>query len=633
VTLAGVVAICCASSRPAAAASPLRPGEGGSAADEVDLGRVTQAVVDLVFALARNTQETIFHFFETIELLDFETEIDRLVGDPRELNDSTAYKLSLLPFHIRYPIYQQLVGQMTRQDDLRSERIHNVTPDSVNIITLRLPSLADEDVTEEVRHSLLTHFSVREILDLGFFILAQQKFFPETDEGWMTLKRRIARGGAVAAAGALVMAASYNLGALGSSGGIRDFADDTVHLGYYASLRHMGLALRPYLRGGFTLGLPDLQLAAGLSEHLNPAPDDNSRALELALREGWLNRLAQASGWDAFFEAALAQVLDAPETYRGSRTSGRAGFFAMRDYIPGFRNLGLRSSVEAQTDFDRNLSLAVGLGLQHTPSGVTMVLQASRTPAPLQMGSGGFDTRGGIFFAGTMEPPTYSFIASMRTKARLFMDEWEILMGLDRRRAGWEQRLGLLGRRGLSAEQARAALAGMETAAVAREERMGRLAFRLAEYLESRRLAYSISRWGHATDELHGPLEPAVLAQAREQVFARLQALSGDLEKTPARLDRLHRRYDRVTAAMHELEELRRPSGALEAYRQEQVALERAWKRESEYAGERIEAYLLVREGARRILAAGHTGPPRNPDPVRPGVIRRVAALKTESLR
>jgi hypothetical protein len=636
-TLAGVAAFCCAAAGPCltptpALAQPPRGPGAGSGGDELDLGRVTNAVVEMMFSLVRNTQDTVFHFLETVELLDFETEIDRLVGDPRELNDSTAYKLSLLPFHIQYPIYQQLVDQMTRQDDLRSQRIYGVTPDSVNIITLRLQSLADDDVKDEVRSSLLHHFSVREIVDLGFFILAQQKFFPDTDEGWHVLKKRIARGGAAVAVGALLAGAAFNLGALGSSGTVDTFAHDRVHLGWYASIRRIGLEMRPQLRGGLTLGLPSLELAAGIIEHVRPDEGDYHRALELALREGWLNQIARASGWDAFFEAALSRVLSAPDGYETPLNLGRAGFFAMRDYIPGFKNFSLRGSIELQTDFERQLSTAVGLGFQHATSGLTTVLQASRTPVPYSMGSTGAETRGGIFFAGTMEPPTESFVATMRSSARLFMDEWEVVAGLDGSRAIWEQKLRLLGTRQLSAADARAALAGMGRAALAREERMGRVAALLADYLERRRLAYSISRWERCPDDLHGPLDPAVLAAAREQVFTRLADLSVDLAKAPARFERLHRRYERVLVAMHELEEVSGPSLALEGYRQELTALERAWRRESEQASLRIDAYLQVRDGARRILSAGSTTPPRNPDPLRPGVIHRVAALKTVSL-
>ena len=38
-----------------------------------------------------------FDFLETVELWDAEGEIDRLVGNPWELHDSTQYKLRLLP--------------------------------------------------------------------------------------------------------------------------------------------------------------------------------------------------------------------------------------------------------------------------------------------------------------------------------------------------------------------------------------------------------------------------------------------------------------------------------------------------------------------------------------------------------
>ena len=79
---------------------------------------------------------------ETLELFRFEAEIDRFVGKPRELNDTTSYKLSLLPFYVAYPIYQPLVAQMTRLDTVRANRIYTVTPNSVSLVDLRLRPVA-----------------------------------------------------------------------------------------------------------------------------------------------------------------------------------------------------------------------------------------------------------------------------------------------------------------------------------------------------------------------------------------------------------------------------------------------------------------------------------------------------------
>src|SRR5688572_10706061 len=119
----GCVSAAALSSTPAAAQE--RETVPGSS-DEVDLRKMAELVATFVSALIEKGHEKLFGFLETVDLFDAEAEIDRLVGSPWHLNDSTAYKLSLLPFHIRYPIYRQLVRQMTRQDDLRSRPIHLV---------------------------------------------------------------------------------------------------------------------------------------------------------------------------------------------------------------------------------------------------------------------------------------------------------------------------------------------------------------------------------------------------------------------------------------------------------------------------------------------------------------------------
>jgi hypothetical protein len=123
----------------------LRPAQaqgrnGGRESGDGELTRLVEAVIGLMYGAAERSHEKVLEFLETVELFDAGAEIDRLAGDPRELNDSTAYKLSLLPLHIRFPIYKQLVQQMTRQDDLRSRRIQNVKPDSVGLVVLRLDS-------------------------------------------------------------------------------------------------------------------------------------------------------------------------------------------------------------------------------------------------------------------------------------------------------------------------------------------------------------------------------------------------------------------------------------------------------------------------------------------------------------
>jgi hypothetical protein len=408
---------------------------------EDDLARLAEAVADLISRALEDTNESIFEFLETVELFDAEAEIDRFVGSPWELNDATAYKLSLLPFHVRYPIYRQLVRQMTRQDELRSRRIHNVSPDSVRIIALGLESLDqnimdyDPRVNEDVRESLTKHFAARELIDLGFFLLAQQAAFPQTDDGWRSLKHNIASGAPFLALGALAAGAAFDLGALSRS---RPFLKrDWVHLGWYAGFRRLGFAFHPQLRGGLTLRLPGLEMAAGLWEQIDPQPDQRTRAVELAMREGWLGKITRPGGWDVFFEAALREVLVSEPLYLGEDRTGRAGLFFKRHQMPSLGHVTLRASGEIESDFESALRFGASLGFEHERTGLTTVLQASRGPLLIEEQTLD-DTRGGIFVTWTVEPLSQSFVDGMRSRARLVMEEWEELRSLDRQRDEWE---------------------------------------------------------------------------------------------------------------------------------------------------------------------------------------------------
>jgi hypothetical protein len=192
-------------------------------------------------------------------------------------------------------------------------------------------------------------------------------------------------------------------------------AGGDVRLGWYAGVRRVGLAMRPELRGGLTAKVPGVEMAAGISQQVNAGGSEASRSLEVAMREGWLNRLVSPLGWDVFFEGAVRRVLEANTGYTGAKNSGRAGFFARREEVPGLPNVVLRGSAELQSDFSEQVYFGVGLGFEHSLTGLATVLQASRSPLKGPDGTM-VDTRGGIFLAGTMEPPTQMFVETMRTR-------------------------------------------------------------------------------------------------------------------------------------------------------------------------------------------------------------------------
>jgi hypothetical protein len=614
--VAGAFALLLASSiaRPAAAQT-VGPAGGQTAvstATEVDLARVFAALPAAFERIAARGYAELFRLLETLELFRFEAEIDRFVGRPRELNDTTSYKLSLLPFYIAYPIYQPLVAQMTRLDSVRANRIYTVTPGSVSLVDLRLtPVVTLEQFTglgrgDDVVRSMVTHFSAREISDLGVFLLSQYPFFPQTDDGWSRTKRRVARAAVPIALGALVTGAAFDAGALAYSAPFLRRGKE-LELRYYGQFRGLGIHWHPYLRGGVAARAYGFEAAAGFADQVNPTAAEPDRALEFALREGWLNQLVQPLGLDAFFEAAVKRSVGEPSGFVGDRTTARTGFFFKREQAPLLPALAMRGSLEAESNLDRRLHLIGALGLERPNSGITTVLQASLIPAV--PGSGlPDDARLNLFFVGSMEPLSKSFADDMIALARQVDEELAGLEGLDKRREDWEQALIARGTAGRTPQEQRAMLAEIEQILVERDERTGRLAAELADYLESRRRVYAILNRGRSADDLHGPLDARALLAASNRVLARLQTLSIELGRTLTPLTALR---DRIVGLRREIQELEAtdPAGARLALRRQSLATaEGEWETETE----RVRRYLTVRDqlhaaGVRILTAMGRS--------------------------
>jgi hypothetical protein len=576
--------------------------------NEVDLSRVFSAVPTAFERVAARGYAELFRLLENVELLRIESEIDRYVGKPRALHDSTQYKLSLLPYHIRYPIFRPLVDQMTRLDSVRSRRIYMVTPDSVTLVDLRIaPVLTLETFNglgagPEIQSSLLNHFSAREIADMSVFLLAQQPFFPETQADWDRTKRQIARAGIPIAIGALTTGAVFDAGALGHSGKIAE-RRDAWQLRYYGNFRGLGISLRPHLRAGLALEAFKLQASAGLADQVRPNSFEPDAAVEMALREGWLSQWGRMAGWDGFFEAAFRRSIKESAGFAGERARGRAGFFFKREQMPLLPSLTLRGSAEAETNFEERLHLVGALGFERPASGLTTVLQGSLVPAP-RASNLPDDARLNLFVVGTMEPISSSYVEDMNGLAHTAEEEWAGLLGLDRRREDWEKALLARGVANRTPEETRSMLAEMEQMLVEGEARLARLASVLADYVESRRRAYGIMNRPRSPDELHGPLDGTLLLAARGRILSRLSALSDELGTTLGNLESLRGRIALLKREITRLESTE-PAGSLVVARRRELAwLEREWDVEAERARHQLSARDQLHAEGRRILAA-----------------------------
>jgi len=541
-----------------------------------------------------NTRGRVFDFLETVELWDAEGEIDRLVGNPWELHDSTQYKLRLLPLRLTYPAYSRLVAQMTRLDDLRGLRIQNVSPDSVDNLAVTFDTLSADRRPEDFAGALLGQFSAREYADLGVYAMSHQPFFPRNDEDWRHLEHRLGQNKYAVVGGALALGAVFNAGAFSRSGGITSTADKQFALGWYGGIRSFGMRMQPQLRGGFTLRAPALEMAAGLWQRVNPSDTDRRTALEVAVREGWLSRLSRPSGWDAFFEAAFRRVLQAQPGYTGESHTGRVGLFARKERPLRLRNLIFRSSAELESDLQSNARFVAGLGFEHVRTGLATVLQSSRT-AIVRDGTRTHESRGGLFLAGTVEPPTQFIIDAMHSEARLVREHCQAVAAL------------------------------RDPSAAELDAQLAPLAASLATYLEARRQAYSILRWERPRDELHGPLDPDVLLQARGLVLDRQHALADFLREAARRLGDTEKR----ATAVSDLVQHDRDPAMVDAYVAELDALDKIRRRESARITHALFAFQHYHDTLARMATASDLVAERQLEWLPPTDMRRLTAAAT----
>jgi hypothetical protein len=620
--VAGVLLACAAQPAPVGAQSVQARLQG-------DFGDLLHLMSELFTQVGNKSRGEVLSFLNRVELFNIESEIDRLVGSPWELSDSTAYKLSLAPLHVAYPVFDQQVRQMTRLDDIRSRRIQNLTVDSLGLLVVDLNLLEGHRSGGQLASSLARYFNAREVLDLGVFVLAQQRFFPETQAQWEELRHRIASHEELLAASVVGLGALVEAGALSNSGTLGRCSADACRLGWYGSFSRLGYRLRPNLRGGLIAQLPWLEVSAGLMEQVRPVAGVASSVFEAAARESWLSRYTSVTGWDSFVEGAARWVLASDSRYQGETFTARGGVFVKRAQPFRLRDVVLRSSTEVESNLTGSLRYAFGFGIDYTRTGISAVLQSSRTQRAPDEGSGS-ETRTGLFVAGTVDSPVAYFVEAMQVEARLLREVWNRFVAAEAERQQAEAELRVVASGAAPPASLAPVVERVRRASAASEAHRERVAVLLGNYLERRRLVYSLKQWKRTPDELHGPLDGELLLAAGEAVVARLGELATFLRAAQGTLAELRHRSDRVAENLA-LAVQGSPAARLSA--QELAVLEADWRRSSDVVNEALQLYDRYLASLHRIagLASGVV-PVGRAEPLAPATLRRLRALVAQPL-
>lgn len=596
-----------------------------------DFGDLMRYMSELATQIGSASRGQVLSFLNRVELFNVETEIDRLVGNPWQLSDSTSYKLSLAPMHLAYPVFDQQVAQMTRLDDIRTRRIQDLTVDSLGLITVNLDILDSAPRGGQLAGSVLRYLNAREFVDLGVFFLAQQPFFPQTDDGWGSWKHQLATHQGMLALSVAGLGALVEAGAVSNSGTISRCRGDGCRIGWYGSASHIGYHLQPVLRGGVTTTVPWLELSAGLLDQVRSPSGNASNVFEVAVRESWLNRQMASSGWNSFLEAAARRVLTATDGYQGELFTARGGAFVRRERPFRLRHIVFRGSTEVESDMTGSLRYAVGLGIDYTKTGLTTVLQSSRTNVPRELGLAP-EIRTGLFVAGTVESPDQYYVEAMQVAGRLLQEEWNDFSQAQAQLRSAEAEMRLLSAGNAPGYRLAPLFDAVRCATAASEAHRARLAELVCDYLERRRTAYSLKQWKRDLDDFYGPVDGEMLLSVGQALAWRLGDLVTFLQAELRPLQALRDKYLETQERAYRI-------GPADTRHAAEVAgvladLDRSLRQESEAVNQALRLYAHYLGAVRRLAVLdAKLIPVRQFDPLGPRLIRRLLALVAQPMQ
>jgi hypothetical protein len=596
-----------------------------------DFGDLMRYMSELATQIGSASRGQVLSFLNRVELFNVETEIDRLVGNPWQLSDSTAYKLSLAPMHLAYPVFDQQVAQMTRLDDIRTRRIQDLTVDSLGLIAVNLDILDSAPSGGQIAGSVLRYLNAREFVDFGVFLLAQQPFFPQTDDGWGSWKHQLATHQGMLALSVAGLGALVEAGAVSNSGTISRCTGGNCRIGWYGSASHIGYHLQPVLRGGVTTTLPWLELSAGLLDQVQAPAGSASNVFEVAVRESWLNRQMVSSGWNSFLEAAVRRVLTDTGGYQGEQFTARGGAFVKRERPFRLRYIVFRGSTEVESDMSGSLRYAVGLGIDYTRTGLTTVLQSSRTNVPHDFGLAP-EIRTGLFVAGTVESPEQYYVEAMLVAGRLLQEEWNEFSQAQAGVRRAEAEIRILAASNAPGYRLAPLFEAVRTATATSEAHRARMANLIGDYLEKRRAAYSLKQWRRDTDAFYGPVDGELLVSVGNAVAWRLGDLVTFLQAELRPLQALRDKYLETQEQAYAL----RPGDQRRAAEIANLLadIDRALRQESEAANQALRLYAHYLGAISRMASLdAKLVPIRQFDPLDTRVIRRLLTLVAQPLQ
>jgi hypothetical protein len=330
--------------------------------------------------------------------------IDRIVGDPWALNPSTAEKLER--FDARLHLQMDSAVAANPSPILSATAMPPVAgmQDNHGLPPMLVNAKAAGPVFTDAANRMTNYFTPEELIDLGVYYLSKQPFFPKTQAGWDAAKSDIISNAVPIALAVLAVGAASNQGTVSVDGKIFKVKDSDFKMGWYSSVRNLGISLMPALRGGLSAQNGKYESTAGLVYDVNPGPGLERAGVELSMREHVLRSLVAPSGWDiGFFTGGHYSLLNGNVVEQG-KFRQEFDFYAKKDHFADTPTLEALGSASFSTDFKTQTSTKVNIGfddLRYDLAGGFSFARSTDTENAI-----GNSYNVGIFFGGSFDNKT-----------------------------------------------------------------------------------------------------------------------------------------------------------------------------------------------------------------------------------
>lgn len=428
----------------------------------------------------------------------FSTEdIDRIIDSPWSLNPSTAAKLDALPPRFRLRVYSVLAGRL---GEIRYEPPGppGSTLGGIPPLQVTMDGKSRAASLQEVTQTFDGYFRTEELADLVVFGLSRQAYFPKTEAGWQDWKASLVHYDLVLGLAGLAALAGVHQGNIDVGGLLLKSPHARFRLGWYGAARQLGFNWQPILSGGVQAAMPGFDASAGWVESIRAELPNESRALQLVVREHWLNRLSRTIHWEVAATGKGEFVVEHTDPTKDKTFRGEIDFYARK---PGFFRrpaIDLLMEGTAVTDFRRQHLTDVSVGLEdtkHSIAGALRATAAATATSPL-------DLRVAAVLGGSLGvTDDANYYRDLEDAGRRLKEAIRYVRAIEERQCSAESEVvKVVPARVDSPDEATESHATQRLAALWRTEAMERLRQDLARYKEARK------RCASTKQRLPGPL-------------------------------------------------------------------------------------------------------------------------------